>query len=501
MNTLTDRIRCVLTTLLACGWPAVVWSQTTPIYTPHAWIDCSVSKCRPAEVLRYLLWSRESDKNECNALLKGGGVPSGTANTTCSELIRISGFAPIDEFNVVDGLTNFLNSQTSTFPIGTSSAGFALTATKSHENVLLSQSTGPLFVERALTSGRNNWSVNFNWQRTHWASLDGTSFDDFHTEEGFDSAATDLGICRAANRNCPSQRWTSNVDFLTTTLVVGGTYGLTNRFDLGVSVPIINAVLSGTSWRANGYSMSTPQGSVQRTTSASGSAWGVADVSVRGKYNFIGPTAEYDRKLALSVKAEVRLDTGNHEKLIGSGKTQFKTALLGEFSNARWDPERLVNRLSPHFNLGYTSAGDGVRIRNAGTFGHNQYTADFDIDLSNEFDYSIGIDVPLFTPGDQAGALTLAFDVIGRTLLHGAEFRNVVFLAAQGNSESQPFLFEQPYVTLLLGTFGFKARLGHSWLATANLLFPMSDKGVTPHPTVVVGVERAFFNRNPGKTP
>ena len=99
---------------------------------------------------------------------------------------------------------------------------------------------------------------------------------------------------------------------------------------------------------------------------------------------------------------DVRLPTGDPEKLLGTGYTQTKVMFIGGST---------VGSLTPHVNVGYTFGGSGM------TFGpDNRWDGSSgDPELiqrqpSEEFNYTFGVDVAA-TP-----KITIAGDVIGRVV-------------------------------------------------------------------------------------
>jgi hypothetical protein len=489
-HSIPQRLQVTLALLVLVLGSATAYAQAAALFVPRPWKNCSTSSCSPSEVLEYLLWSRESDINACQtaaAPTLGGS----NAKAYCNTLVHVeNGGAPIDEFNVVDGLIKFINSQTSTFPVASSSGGFSLAG--QNGELLRTQSFGPLFVERPLTSGKHAWSLHFSLQHTRWESLDGTPLGGIVEEEGRTTHLTSPTACLTDNDACAGLRWSANLRFAKDIAVIGTTFGVSDRLDVSGDVPIERVDISGTSFREGGLSISRPDGVLQVSNSARSVAYGIGDVALRAKYSL--RARENGKGFAAALKGQVTLPAGSTDALIGTGKTQTQAAFLGAFTH---DPlsDHVLGRASGHFSVGYTWAGSGVSISNTGNGKSNQYGGDFSIDLSDEIDYSAGVDLPVLIAGQHAqpGALTFAADLIGRTLRHGATFGNIDFIGSTGRSESQPFLFEKNAVNLLLGSAGVKACIAHDWLVSANLLFALNDNGMKPGLTPVLAIEKAFL--------
>lgn len=400
-------------------------------------------------------------------------------------------FAAVDEFGVVQALRQFVNAQTSTFPLATSSAGFSYTFDSELQiQVLNSKSFGPLFAERPLTGGRGKWSVNLNFQRTDWQSIDGLDF-----REGL--LFTQINPPRGSPTNVRERVWRSAFELTTTTTVVGFSYGLTDRLDLSASVPFVAARVAGqASLLGTDYNGTLVE--EFRSPDVAGESKGLGDISARAKFNF-----HQGKAIQLAASLEVRMPTGDEEQLLGVGRVMARPSLLAAAS---------LGRFSPHANFGYTFGGSGIAFgvpgpvpdkQNPvlpgpypGTYyrpdNYSQLFGDIDVEPSSEFTYTVGFDLSLHD------RLTIAGDVIGRTLLDSAELRSLEFVSLPtpqggpgGAQQTQPFL-QAGNVNLSLLVVGFKLNFAQQWLVTVNLIAPLTDSGLKPGLTPVVGIERAF---------
>jgi hypothetical protein len=112
--------------------------------------------------------------------------------------------------------------------------------------------------------------------------------------------------------------------------------GITDRLDIGLTVPFVTLSLDG-------ERVDTYRGDRFVQASASATVTGVSDVLVRGKYNLVrhGGTG-------LAAGAEVRLPTGDPEELLGAGDATVAPRLTGsvEFS-----------RVALHADAGYVLGG------------------------------------------------------------------------------------------------------------------------------------------------
>jgi hypothetical protein len=239
-------------------------------------------------------------------------------------------------------------------------------------------------------------------------------------------------------------------------------YGVTGNVDIGFVVPFARTKVSGVSSRTVfvvGSSFTVINAQFDEPS------FGIGDIVVRSKLKFVSsPTID------LAGGIDLRLPTGDAEHLLGLGRTQTRLMLLGAAT---------AGRLAPHFNVGYTFGGPGISL----DVTTPRARADLSslVQPSNEINYMVGADAAITT------ALTLVGDLVGRRLEHSAVFRFRSFPNGSGIYEIVP-----QAVNALLGSVGAKANVAGSWLITASILFPLTDDGIRPRPTAVVGLQRGF---------
>ncbi len=207
-------------------------------------------------------------------------------------------------------------------------------------------------------------------------------------------------------------------------------------------------------------------------TDSSGSSFGIGDILVRTKVALIASDS-FDAAAAV----DIRLPTGDPEKLLGTGFTQARVMFIGGTT---------LGSVNPHVNVGYTFGGEGMKFgadnRWQGSFGDPEL---IDRQPSEEFNYTAGVDIAA-TP-----RITIAGDIIGRVVKNsaGMEFLD----SGPGGDNRQIFLEITPgTVHKLLGAVGAKVSVGGAWLLTGTVLFPLNDNGIKPAVTPVIGFERAF---------
>lgn len=399
-------------------------------------------------------------------------------------------------------INNLLAAQLSSFPLSSSAGGFTwrfepVTGTFNRA----SDSFGPIFAERALTIGRRKWNVGVNYQHVGFDQLDGKAL-----VGGELTGYTGLPLYYGSTARPDGVFFQEALDLhLTTdTVNVFATYGLGDRLDVGVAVPTIHVSVKATTISKWGNTISgignptqpgdeyacdsywinwiqfatempnpiyrppvTPNGCGLKSE-ASGSATGIGDIVLRTKYLMLESQGG-----GVAAGVDLRLPTGDEENLLGIAGAQTKLFVAASTG---------LGRVSPHVNLGYTVSGATDTAEAAGSA------------PPDEINYAGGADVAVSLH------TTIAFDVVGRTLLGIGTLREQPsdFHTRGGNPNGVPIPYQELRLVpnadlhLLLGSTGIKFNPLANLLVTANVLFPLSDRGLTDRLTWLLGFEYSY---------
>lgn len=358
------------------------------------------------------------------------------------------------------GVSSALGAQVSSFPLGSSAGGFSWTFDPSLGTFnRVSESFGPVFAERALTVGRGRVNVGANVQRTTFDSLgnrdlSGGDLKSYFGLKGVFPANTGVDQIFVED--------SLDLNVSTTTVSLFGTFGLTDRLDLGIAVPITQVDLAARFDSRIGVN-TTVDPEISFQDSVGGDASGIGDIILRGKY-MLWRTAGG----GVATGVDLRLPTGDEENWLGVAATQAKVYVATSAA---------FGRLSPHLNLGYT-------------FSHaNSLTEGEEAVLfapSNEITYAAGIDASV-TP-----RITVVGDVLGRNL---RKFGTFTDQSTEFGANFRRLGFVKGNLNLLLGSVGVKYNLFGTSLIAANVLFPLNDAGLQDKLTWVVGFEQSFSGR------
>jgi outer membrane putative beta-barrel porin/alpha-amylase len=396
-----------------------------------------------------------------------------------------------DQLNRVGALINAaVATQLTTYPVGYSSGGFTYTFDPTtNTDRRTSPSFGPSFAERPQTIGRGHWNFAANYQRMTFDSLDGrdlTGQIHFYFQHNDCCGQPPGGTPNVPVFEEDIIETTLNMELSADIVALSANYGVTNRFDVGVVVPIahidMNASLGAQLFRlgsenspnfpaVGGTPIHTfPGGSLLNpdAASASASATGIGDMLVRAKYGFL---SAHDGEAGAAVALDLRLPTGDEENLLGTGTTQARISFIGSTA---------LGRFYPHVNVGYTISGKGFV---------NEIASD--LQQPDEANYVFGFDSAV------TSTLTVAADIVGRTLLDPSGFtdQSRTFQCVSCPPLSPTFDEFSPSTgntNILLGSAGVRFNPVRNLLISAHALFPLRKSGLVDNFTPVIGFEYAF---------
>jgi hypothetical protein len=418
--------------------------------------------------------SAPNSRDACTSLQPAGKycvTPAKDAAEAISQLFTQESNALVD--NPIEFATlyravfsQFINTQIGSLTQGSSLAAFSFIRDPTTGALQVKSNTfGPLFSERPQTAGRRAFGFAVTTQGTTFESQDGTSL----SEQGIVNDYI-FGPGRA------SQRYTSTFSVTTRSTAFGAVIGVTDKLDFSVSVPFVRTTVAG----RTAYDWSSPAGIPDPTyvTDVRGTSTGLGDISLRGKYNFRNSTTDQ-----WAVLLEQRLPTGDEDRLLGFGKGQTKVALLMSGT---------AGRLSPHGTVGYTRAGKGVALGDLNLTGADLQTFRISggtVEQSDEINYAGGVAAEVHP------RVTLAGELIGRTLKNSVQLDSVSRVAPGGAVRTISFFREAGSLHLFIGTIGGKFNVSGDWLVIANVLFPLNDTGLKMGVTPVIGLQKVFSGR------
>ena len=416
---------------------------------------------------------------------------------------HVAHFQPgVDQLKVPAQVNEAVLTLLSTYPIGTPGGGFTYVFDPALGSLTrASDSFGPSFAERALTSGRGKVSVGFGYQRATYDTFEGLNLRGreivFYVQHadccsaGGASASTPDGSRLTPPFEGDLIQASLGLELVSDTSTVFATYGVSNRFDIGLAVPFVRVKLNAsvlakiqrlaTAAEPTTHEFEGPNPD-EHLFSLGGTAAGIGDIILRAKYRV--PAA-----VGIAALVEARLPTGDETNLLGTGGVQTK--VMGIVSYDR-------GPISPHLNLGYTFSSKGA-LPNATM--HDEALA------------TIGADYAM------TSRITMSFDVLGRVVLDAGRMRLTdktyeYTLSGAGaggggggggggaNRPTTPAQVLQTTRTelqffpgnldLYLGAAGLRFNPWRTMLVSANLLFPLTKAGLRDRVTPTIGIDYVF---------
>lgn len=334
-----------------------------------------------------------------------------------------------------DTISQALLIELAALPISSSSGGFTYLFNSDLGTLeRASSSFGPFFVERALTSGRNQMSLGASFRYSQFDRLDG---NELRTGEFVTTAA------QFRDEPSPFDVETVALRIDTRTVTAFANYGVSNRLDIGAALPIVSMQLSGE--RVNTY-----RGQTTRQAAATATTTGVADMAITARAHLLG-----NRASGLTAGAELRLPTGREEDLLGTGEPAIRLLAIGSLEGTR---------ASAHLNGGYSWGG-----------------------ISREANYSAALTVAA------SDRFTLVGELLGRWIEDLGQIGQVT--APHPSSSGVDTIRLLPVVTGTstgMAVAGFKWNVGGRWLFNANVLLPVTDRGLRARAVPAVALDYSF---------
>ena len=374
---------------------------------------------------------------------------------------------------IISFLTTAVGSNVANLPVSASSGGETFRF-EGGTPVRTSISSGPIYGERAQTLGSGRLYLSLSRTGLQYETLRGVPLDAMplvftHANVDFPGCDTIVGgDCTRYGIPVVENEvidFTLNLGVDVDATAFALTYGITDRIDFGVVLPVVKTSVRGSSeatiipFASGGtpphFFAGTEEDPVLTASRfVEGSSSGIGDVSARVKVNLRSGTP-----VSLAVLAEGRFPTGSEEDLRGSGAVALRglgiiSARLGAFS--------------PHANIGYQYRGaeqdPDVFLVTAG-FDHLLSSwATLAADLISEFPTTAS---PIEVPGD----VTLE-----------EPFRRTVHTSTIPERRDD----------IINASLGLKLTIPRAVTVVANSAFPLNRGGMRPDVLWTLGVEYTF---------
>lgn len=403
--------------------------------------------------------------------LAGSGDPNNPANLRAHGLHFIPA-SSAENFAVISFITDALGRNVSNMPIG-STSGAETFRFVGGVPVRTSTSAGPIFAERPQTLGRGRVLAGVNRSGFRFSTLRGVDMKNLnltftHQNVDFPGCSTTFGDDCAKygvpvfENDVIAFNLSIDLDVRVTSLYL--TYGLSDKVDVGLVMPVVQAHFEGSSRAevrpfggtsaAHYFSGTSTNPVLAAERQTTGSASGLGDVALRFKANF-----RETQNSAVAILFDGRLPTGSEKDLLGAGK--FSGRALAIIASRYGD-------FSPHLNVGYLYRAG--KDQNDAVLG----TAGFDQKLGSGF--------------------TLAADLVSELQVGDSqlELPATVHYVAPFQRTVNPTEIPDTRDDIINGSFGFKVGAAKNLTLVANTLFPLNRGGLRSNLIYTAGLEYSF---------
>jgi hypothetical protein len=338
-----------------------------------------------------------------------------------------------------------------TAPLGASLGGFLIRLDPSTGLEVRTATTfGPSFAERALTNGEGKVSAGVSFMSATYDRLDDFEVDGLQL--------------RAVTGGLPAQGRSgiANVKLSAKTVIVAGRMGVTDKFDIGLVVPVVSLMVDGTTTLRNGL------GNTILFAQGSNVSKGLGDVAGIAKYRFVSFGSGLPDPGGLAVMATVRLPTGDKKALRGLGVTRTTLSFIASSGQGRF---------RPHVNVGYGWWSNGVSVS-------SDDPQNASVTARHQFEYAAGLEL------EAAPKVTFLVDFLGGQIF-GAGKLGFTTTSSGGTSTESLVALSEGIRRMSLAP-GLKVNLKGKMLLSLNALVALLDSGLHTRVTPVAGLELNF---------
>ena len=373
-------------------------------------------------------------------------VPAATAADTLTNLVR-----PVGATHVGEALGLATRLAIGTAPFGNSQGGFLIKLDPTTGLQVRTATTfGPAFAERALTNGEGKVSAGVFFNSVNYQLLDNLEFDGLQLRSVTGASAVQ------------GRSGTANVDITAQTIVVSGRMGVTDNFDIGVSVPVVTLTIDGTTTLRDGT------GATILFAQGSNVSKGLGDVAGIAKYRFVSFGTGQPDPGGLAVMVTLRLPTGDQKGLRGLGITRTFLTFIASGGQGRF---------RPHANVGYGWWSKGVSVISDSSQAPS-------VTARHQLEYAAGLEL------EAAPKLTLLLDVLGGQIFGGGKlgFANT----SSGGTSSESLVALSEGIRRVSLAPGLKVNLKGKLVLSLNALVALRDGGFHTRVTPVAGIDLNF---------
>jgi hypothetical protein len=373
------------------------------------------------------------------------------------------GSGALGAYQVAQAINIGIATQVSQLPLASASAGAVVVY---HAGVPETfNNLGPILTDRAQTVGKRRLFIGVTASQFVFTDVDGLSLKSLPF--AFVATAYQPGTNTVVSNTYTTEQ--TNLRFKINQFIAVGTYGLTNRVDMSVIVPVEYVSLGATTQHSTSYTVNSQNQLVLGPYSnpdsySAGTASGVGDIIVNGKGEIWA-----GERATVAVGMNLRTPSGDDLNLLGSGAWGFTPYVVYSY----------LAKLSPHAKIGYEwNTKTELNNPNGASAGNKV--------LPGGMQYDFGADWAM------SRKATLAADILGSQFLNTPELIEGT-VSVSGVSTPLPASGSGiTSYTINNGSVGVKWNPVRNLVLSVNGLFQLRNTGLRSRPTPLVGISYKF---------
>lgn len=373
------------------------------------------------------------------------------------------GSGALGAYQVAQAINIGIATQVSQLPLATASAGAVVVY---HAGVPETfNNLGPILTDRAQTVGRRRLYIGFAASQFVFTDVDGLSLKSLPF--AFVATAYQPGTTTVVSNTYTTEQ--TNLRFKIDQFLALGTFGITNRVDMSVIVPVEYVSLGATTQNSTSYTVNATNQLVLGPYSnpgsySAGTASGVGDITVNGKGQIWA-----GERATVAVGLNLRVPNGDDRNLLGSGAWGMSPYIVYSY----------LGKISPHAKFGYEWNTTTELNNPTGAAGGNK-------GLPGGMQYDFGADWAM------SRKVTLAGDVLGSQFLNTPQLIEGT-VTVSGVSTPLPASGSGiTSYTINNGSAGIKWNPFRNLVLSANGLFQLRNTGLRSRPTPLIGISYKF---------
>ncbi|HEV2278376.1 MAG TPA: hypothetical protein VGS02_09385 [Acidobacteriaceae bacterium] len=366
-------------------------------------------------------------------------------------------------YQVAQAINIGIATQVSQLPLATASAGAVVVY---HAGVPETfNNLGPILTDRAQTVGKRRFYLGVAASQFVFTDVDGFSLKSLPF--AFEATAYQPGTTTVVSNTYTTEQ--TNLRFKIDQFLALATYGITNRVDMSVIVPVEYVSLGAATQHSTSYTVNSSNQLVLGPYSnpdsySAGTASGVGDITINGKGQIWS-----GERASFAVGMNLRVPSGDDRNLLGSGAWGMSPYLVYSY----------LGKISPHAKLGF-QWNTATELNNpTGTSGGNKT-------LPGGMQYDLGADWAM------SRRVTLAADILGSQFLNTPQLLEGT-VTVSGVSTPLPASGSGiTSYTINNASVGMKWNPYRNLVLSANGLIQINNTGLRSRPTPLVGVSYKF---------